>query len=65
MGKAQFKDIIAEFSPRFQYLGGLAEKLHQALFPISEGKLFTGTDMSPEGTNKLYQEMINAFNAAL
>jgi hypothetical protein len=71
MEKCQFKAIIAEFSSRFQDLGGLAEELRQVLFPIQEGTLFTGTDMSLEGTNKLYDGptvidgMVNAFDAAI
>lgn len=32
------------------------------MFPIRDGKLFTGTDMEQDGVNRLYDGMINSFN---
>ncbi|KAK4169908.1 hypothetical protein QBC43DRAFT_374958 [Cladorrhinum sp. PSN259] len=43
----------------------LAERLRQVLFPLRDGALWTGTDGSPEAVDKLYDEMIRAFEEAI
>ncbi len=60
-----FRSITAEFTPEFQQLRGLAEKLRGILFPARDGKPWTETDMTAEGTNALYDAMISAFNTAI
>ncbi|KFY37211.1 hypothetical protein V495_07294 [Pseudogymnoascus sp. VKM F-4514 (FW-929)] len=64
MGEEGFKEVLKEFSPEFEGLKGLAETLRQILFPVKDGKIWTWTDMSPEGTNQLYDDMIGAFEDA-
>lgn len=57
--------IVAEFLPEFQGLGALAEKLRTILFPVNEdGGICTGTDMTEQGTNTLYEAVIGAFEEA-
>lgn len=57
--------IVAEFTPEFQELGALAEKLRAILFPVDEdGEILTGTDMTDDGTNALYDAVIGAFEDA-
>ncbi|KAJ0106946.1 hypothetical protein J7T55_011041 [Diaporthe amygdali] len=57
--------IVAEFTPDFQGLGALAEKLRAILFPVKEdGVIWTRTDMTDQGTNALYDAVIGAFEDA-
>ncbi|KAL2289308.1 hypothetical protein FJTKL_02313 [Diaporthe vaccinii] len=57
--------IVAEFTPEFQGLGALAEKLRASLFPVDEdGEILTGTDLTDHGTNALYDAVIGAFEDA-
>lgn len=57
--------IVAEFTPEFQGLGALAEKLRPILFPVdSDGEICVGTDMTEQGTNSLYEAVIGAFEDA-
>lgn len=60
-----FREILGELTPRFQDVKALAEELHEILFPIVEGSLFTGTDVSEEGVEKLYGGVIGAFDKAI
>jgi Fungal protein kinase len=60
-----FREILSEFPPRFQDVKVLAEELHEVLFPFVEGSLFTGTDVSEEGVEKLYGGVIGAFDKAI
>ena len=62
MDKKAFKEIIAEFPPKFGGLKGLGEELRRALFPIREESLFTGTYHDPD---KLYIPMVDAFERAI
>ncbi len=62
MDRKAFKEILAEFPPRFNGLTELAEELRRALFPIREESFFTGTYRDSE---KLYKPMVDAFNAAI
>ncbi|KAH0562856.1 hypothetical protein GP486_002529 [Trichoglossum hirsutum] len=59
MSKRRFSDLLYEFPPKFDIVKGLAEELRQALFPIREESLFTGTYRDPD---KLYKPMIDAFD---
>ncbi|KAL5353976.1 hypothetical protein ACLOAV_000061 [Pseudogymnoascus australis] len=65
MGEERFEAILEEFSPEFSCLKELARKLRGVLFPLKDGKIWTWTDMSPEGTDKLYDDMTGAFEDAL
>lgn len=57
--------IVAEFTPEFQGLRALAEKLRTILFPVDEdGEICIGTDMTEQGTNTLYEAVIGAFEDA-
>ena len=64
MDATNFDRITAEFTPEFKQLKGLAAKRREVLFPVRDGKLWTGTDMTEEGTSALYSNMINAFDMA-
>lgn len=65
MGEQGFEAVLEEFSPEFECLKGLAKTLRGILFPLKDGKIWTWTDMSLEGTNKLYDDMAGAFKVAL
>ncbi|KAI1818599.1 serine/threonine-protein kinase Sgk2 [Poronia punctata] len=57
MGRDGFQTILDEFTPEFYCLKPLAEWLRQILFPERIG--------SPEAVDKLYHEMIRAFEEAI
>ncbi|OBT89236.1 hypothetical protein VE02_04294 [Pseudogymnoascus sp. 03VT05] len=65
MGEKGFEAVLEEFSPEFEGLKELARTLRGILFPLKDGKIWTWTDTSPEGTNKLYDDMTEAFKDAL
>ncbi len=60
-----FQHIVGEFRPAFVTLKGLAETLRALLFPVRDGKVWAGTDDTPEGTEGLYDGVIAAFDAAI
>lgn len=60
-----FRETLGEFTPRFQDGKVLAEELHETLFPIVEGSLFTEADVSEEKAEKLYGGVIGAFEKAI
>jgi hypothetical protein len=62
MGKNRFKNIIAEFAPKFENLKQLARELRSALFPIRDGDIFTGTF---HDNDIMYDGMIDAFTRAI
>lgn len=64
IAKENFENITSEFSPKFKDLKGLTEDLRQVLFPRRDGSLFTGTDLKSEEIDRLYDELINAFDVA-
>lgn len=65
MDKGGFKNVLAEFSPYFETLKPLAEKLRGILFPRSaNGELFTGTPPASDCV-QMYDRMIYAFNEAI
>ncbi len=65
MDAANFGGITTEFTAEFKPLRGFAEELREILFPMRDGELWTGTDMTAEGTNALYGAMISAFDMAI
>ena len=65
MTRDGFQTILKEFGPQYHSLKLLAERLHEILFPLREGAIWTGTDLSREGTDKLYDGMIRVFEDAI
>jgi hypothetical protein len=65
MHQDYFQNILEEFPSEFHTLKPLAESLRQVLFPLRDGVIWTGTDGFPEAINKLYDEMIRAFDEAI
>ncbi|KAF4457030.1 serine/threonine-protein kinase Sgk2 [Fusarium austroafricanum] len=65
MDQDNFQNILEEFTSEFHPLKPLAESLHQLLFPLRDGVIWTGSDGSPETVDKLYDGMIRAFEAAI
>ncbi|MCJ1347237.1 hypothetical protein MMC31_005459 [Peltigera leucophlebia] len=61
---AQLEDIIAEFSQRFEDVKELAKELRDILFGEG-GAPFVRTYEGDKERNKMYDEMINAFNKAI
>ncbi|KAJ6186503.1 hypothetical protein N7519_007804 [Penicillium mononematosum] len=64
MHAESFRAIMDEFTPEFKVLFDLAEELRELLFPMRDGKLWTGTDHTTQGTASLYNGMIDAFDKA-
>jgi hypothetical protein len=64
MHAERFRAIMDEFTPEFKVLSDLAEELRDLLFPMRDGKLWTGTDHTTQGTASLYNGMIDAFDKA-
>ncbi|KAH6843461.1 hypothetical protein B0I37DRAFT_408294 [Chaetomium sp. MPI-CAGE-AT-0009] len=65
MSVENFGGITAEFTPEFQHLQGFAERLRKVLFPVRDDEVWTGTDMTAEGTDALYGAMISAFEEVI
>ncbi|KAL2851152.1 hypothetical protein BJY01DRAFT_245089 [Aspergillus pseudoustus] len=65
MTAANFDRITAKFTPQFRSFVGLAKRLREILFPVRDGKPWTGTDMREEGTNALYDRVIGCFERAV
>ncbi|KAJ6035930.1 hypothetical protein N7540_000209 [Penicillium herquei] len=64
MHVGRFRIILDEFTPDFKLLSGLAEEIRDLLFPLRDGRLWTGTDHAADGTSALYDRMIDAFDKA-
>lgn len=62
MSPEGFPGVLEEFSADFAPLRGLAKELHTLLFPVHDGKIFTGTDAEQKGVERLYDGMADAFN---
>lgn len=62
MDKNGFEDIVKEFAPQFESQKQLARELRSALFPISDGAIFTGTFRNKD---IMYDRMIAAFSRAI
>lgn len=65
MDHDHFRIILEEFTSEFHSLKPLADNLHQILFPLRDGIIWTGTDDSPETVDRLYDGMIRAFEQAI
>ncbi|KAH6627201.1 hypothetical protein B0J18DRAFT_489949 [Chaetomium sp. MPI-SDFR-AT-0129] len=61
MSPEGFEAILEEFSPDFAPLRGLAKELHALIFPLQEGRVFTGTDTEQGAVEGLYAAMADAF----
>ncbi|KJK96090.1 hypothetical protein H633G_00030 [Metarhizium anisopliae BRIP 53284] len=62
MSPEGFEGILDEFCSDFAPLRGLARELHALLFPVRQGKIFTGTDTDPVAVERLHDGMADAFN---
>lgn len=62
MSPEGFEGILDEFSSDFAPLRGLAKKLHALIFPVRDGKIFTGTEMDQVAVQRVYDGMADAFN---
>lgn len=62
MSHEGLKGILNEFSSDFAALRGLAKKLHALIFPIRDGRIFTGTETDWAAVQRLYDVMADAFN---
>jgi len=61
-----FQSILGEFNAKYHSLKPLAEKLREILFPLrDDGAIWTATDLSHDGTDKLYDGIIGAFEDAI
>ncbi|KFZ04893.1 hypothetical protein V501_08875 [Pseudogymnoascus sp. VKM F-4519 (FW-2642)] len=65
MCQDSFRSILEEFTVEFESLKPLAGRLHQILFPMRDGVIWTGTDGLPEAVDNLYDGMIGAFGEAI
>ncbi|XXG98085.1 rRNA-binding ribosome biosynthesis protein [Hypoxylon texense] len=65
MNQDNFQTILEEFPPEFHSLKPLAESLRRILFPLRDGVFWTGSDSSPEAADKLYDEIISAFEKVI
>ncbi|KAI1422663.1 FunK1 protein kinase [Xylaria sp. FL1777] len=65
MDQEVFRTILEEFPAEFHPLKPLAKSLHQILFPLRDGTIWTGTDGSPEAVDRLYGDIIRAFEEAI
>ncbi|CAG7555255.1 unnamed protein product [Fusarium equiseti] len=61
MSPEGFEGILNEFSSAFTPLRGLAKELHELIFPVRDGKIFTGTDTDQVAIQRLYDGMAGAF----
>ncbi|KAK8148523.1 hypothetical protein G3M48_009914 [Beauveria asiatica] len=62
MEEQSFRDIVNEILPEFVSVKSLVERLRALLFPVRDGKLWAGTDDTPEGVEALYDGVISAFD---
>ncbi|KAI1358449.1 hypothetical protein F5Y08DRAFT_350831 [Xylaria arbuscula] len=60
-----FPRILEEFSTEFAHLKDLARRLHQLLFPVRDGAIFTGTDTDEARIKELYDGVIGTFHEAI
>ncbi|KAL1848329.1 hypothetical protein Daus18300_013655 [Diaporthe australafricana] len=65
MDRDGYQTILGEFPPELHPLKPLTESLRQVLFPLRAGVIWTGTDGSLEEADKLYNDMIRAFEEAI
>ncbi|KAL3457430.1 hypothetical protein BJX64DRAFT_17753 [Aspergillus heterothallicus] len=65
MSATNFGRITDEFTTEFKPFKGLAVSLRDRLFPERDRKPWTGTDMTEEGTNALYDAVIDCFEQGI
>jgi hypothetical protein len=61
MSPEGFVGILGEFSADFAPLRGFAKELHTLVFPVHEGRIFTGTETEQVAVERLYNGMAEAF----
>ncbi|KAK4140596.1 uncharacterized protein C8A04DRAFT_39750 [Dichotomopilus funicola] len=61
MSPKGFEAILDEFSADFAPLRGVAWELHALIFPLRDGRVFTGTDTEQVAVEGLYTAMADAF----
>lgn len=61
MSTEGFLAILDEFSADFAHLRGLAIELHALVFPVRDGRIFTGTETEQVVVEGLYTAMADAF----
>ncbi|KAM3501784.1 hypothetical protein MY10362_005299 [Beauveria mimosiformis] len=62
MEEQSFRHIVNEILPEFTSVKGLVERLRALLFPVRDGKIWVGTDHTPEEVEALYDGVISAFD---
>jgi hypothetical protein len=64
MQPAEFLKLVdAEFREPFRQYLPLAARCHELLFPVRDGRIFIGTDAGCTAAERLYGEMIAAFES--
>ncbi|KAK3295397.1 uncharacterized protein B0H64DRAFT_395173 [Chaetomium fimeti] len=62
MSPEGFVAMLDEFSPDFAPVQDLTRELHALLFPLHDGRIFTGTEMDRAAAKRLYDGMAAAFH---
>lgn len=62
MSPEGFEGILDELSSDFAPLRSLAKELHALIFPVRDGKIFTGTETDQVAVQRVYDGMADAFN---
>jgi len=62
MSPEGFTGLLGEFSADFAPLRGLAKELHALIFPLRDGRIFTGTETEQPAVECLYSSMADAFH---
>lgn len=65
MRREHFETITSEFTQEFHGLKSLAENMRKILFPMRNGRLWVETDETVEAADRLYDGMIDVFDAAI
>ncbi|KAG8407888.1 hypothetical protein J3458_020198 [Metarhizium acridum] len=60
-----FASILGEFPVEFHPLKSLAETVWKILFPLRDGTMWIGTDTKAEAVDRLYDQVIYAFEEAI
>ena len=62
MSPEGFLGLLGEFPADFAPLRGLAKELHVLIFPLRDGRIFTGTETEQLAVEWLYSSMADAFH---
>ena len=65
MRRENCETITSEFTQGFHGLKSLAENMRKILFPMRNGRLWVETDETVEVADRLYDGMIDVFDAAI